>query len=350
MTSKQLVTRTILGECAGRFPSGPLAAHYTASLAGVCLRDYTCDAQVMADCITRYYELCRPDVVWVSADTWVTAEAMGAPTRFLSDDVPLGGTGEPLVRTIRDIERIPAPQPDVQGRMSLIRQALTTVKQRLGDEVFVVGCFDQSPFSLACALVGIDEMMVKLLEDASFVHALLQRCIEYTIAYGLYLGEAGADMLSTGDSPAGLIGPALYRRFAWPAERAVFSEIRRQGNSLLSLHICGRTDEILADMTTVGSDVLELDHKTDMEKALCVVPDRVTIWGNLDPVGTLCRGSAQDVLHTAANLLERIRQAQRSRFVLSSGCVLAPHTPVENVRALISAAKSSSLYVKCNTD
>lgn len=350
MTSKELVLKTIMGETVPRFSSGPLAVHYTAALSGVSLRQYTLSAQVMADCITRYYELCQPDAIWVSADTWVTAEAMGSRVGFVDEHSPLGGIGEPLVRTACDIERIPEPQPDAQGRMPLIRQALTTVKQRLGDGVFVVGCFDQSPFSLACALMGINELMVKLVDDAPFVQALLQRCIDYAVAYGLYLADGGADMLSTGDSPAGLIGPTLYRRFALPAEKTVFEEIRRRGNTLLSLHICGQVDDILADMAGTGCDVLEIDHKTDLQKALNTVPKNVALWGNLDPVATLEQADVDQVLHAAADVLRQVREQSRTRFVLSSGCTLTQATPIENVRAMVSAAKTSAVYFRSRTD
>ena len=59
----------------------------------------------------RYYEGFRPDAVWLSADTWVTAQAMGAAVAFPAGNQPMGGTGEPLVRAAADIDRIPPPDP-----------------------------------------------------------------------------------------------------------------------------------------------------------------------------------------------------------------------------------------------
>ena len=88
---------------------GPLAVHYCAGFSGVSLRAYTTDARTLADCVLRYYERFRPDAVWLSADTWVSAQAMGAAVGFPGDDQPLGGVGEPLVRTREDVDRIPRP-------------------------------------------------------------------------------------------------------------------------------------------------------------------------------------------------------------------------------------------------
>ena len=91
VNSKQIVQRALAGLETPRPAVGPLAVHYCAGLAGVSVRRYTTDPTVMADCVVRYYETFRPDAVWVSADTWVSAEAMGAPVDFPDDNQPMCG-------------------------------------------------------------------------------------------------------------------------------------------------------------------------------------------------------------------------------------------------------------------
>ena len=147
--SKEAVERTLAGGRVGRAVAGPLAVHYCAGLAGISLRDYTLNARRLAESVLRYYERFRPDAVWLSADTWVTAEAMGAAVAFPGPGQPLAGTGEPCVRSAADIDRIPPPDPATQGRCPLMLEALGRIKEAIGDEAFVVACFDQYPFSLA---------------------------------------------------------------------------------------------------------------------------------------------------------------------------------------------------------
>ena len=91
--------------------------------------------------------------------------AMGAAVAFPGPDQPLGGTGEPRVRRASDVERIPAPDPSSQGRFPLMLEALERIREALGDEVFIVACFDQYPFSLACALMGIEPCMLGVMDD-----------------------------------------------------------------------------------------------------------------------------------------------------------------------------------------
>ena len=343
VTGNKLVNRALRGDAVSHAPAGPLAVHYCARRAGVTLRDYTLQPELLAECVLQYHHRFQPDAVWVSADTWVSAQAMGAPVAFPGGDQPLSGTGEPLVRSGADIDRIPAPDPHTQGRWPLMLDATRRVRRGLGDGGFVVACFDQYPFSLACALMGVQTLMLKLVDDLPMVTALMERCAEYSIAYGRALAEDGADLLSGGDSPAGLISPALYRQVALPFEQRVIAALRTTTQLPVSLHICGNAMPMLADMATSGANVLELDHKMDIAHACRVVGPDVAIWGNLDPVAVLAYGSPADVRRATRSLIRSVGASAHQRFVVSSGCTLAVETPDENLQALFAEARSESV-------
>jgi MtaA/CmuA family methyltransferase len=184
-------------------------------------------------------------------------------------------------------------------------------------------------------LMGINEIMVKLVDDPPFVEALMERCMGYSLAYGRALAGAGADMLSGGDSPAGLVGPRLYRETALPFEQRLIAGLKSATGKPVSLHICGDSTPILADMASSGADVLEIDHKVDLARACDVVPPQVALWGNLDPVAVLAQGGAAGVRRAARAAVETVKARGRRRFVLSSGCTLAVETPPENLRAML---------------
>ena len=342
VNSKELVRRALKGLPVPRPAVGPLAVHYCARLAGVSLRDYTLRSDVLADCVIKYHQRFQPDAVWLSADTWVNAQAMGARVAFPDENQPLGGTGEPLIQTAADIARIPAPDPTSQGRWPLMLDAMRRVRAAIGPEVFVVGCFDQYPFSLACALMGIERIMLAVVDDLPVVNALMDRCLEYTVAYASALAAAGADMLSGGASPAALLGPKLYREIALPFEQKAIARVKAATGLPVSLHMCGNATPILADLTQSGADVLELDHRTNLREACRIIPRHVAIWGNLDPVSVLAQGSPQDVWYAAQEFIHTMTDTGHHRFVLSSGCTLAVETPAENLQALISAGKNPS--------
>lgn len=335
MNSKELVRRALRGESAPRVPTGPLAVHFCARVAGFSVRQYTTDARALADSVIRYYERFRPDAVWLSTDTWVSAEAMGTRVGAAGDHLPFGGLGPPLIQRAADIDRIPPPDVGSRGRYPLMLEALHRVIDSLGRDVFVVACFDQFPFSLAAALLGINEIMVTLVEDRPFVEAVMERCLEYGLAYARALGDAGADLLSGGDSPAGLIGPRAYRELAWPFERRLMQALKAASARPVSLHICGDATALLPDMAGTGADVLELDHKVDLARACEAVGPEVALWGNLDPVALLAQATPDAVRCAAREAVAAVRRCGHRRFVLSSGCTLAMETPFENLDALL---------------
>jgi MtaA/CmuA family methyltransferase len=338
MNSKELVVAALKGLPICRVPTGPLAVHICARVAGHTVRRYSTDADALAESVICYYERFKPDAVWLSADTWVSAEAMGARVGATDDGQPLGGVGEPLVQRAADIDRIPAPDIGRQGRYPLMLKALSRIVDQLGKDVFIVACFDQYPFSLAAALMGMNEIMLKVLDDPSFVAALMERCSEYALAYASALSRAGADLLSGGDSPAVLLGPDLYQKMALPSERRLIGHIKAATGKPVSLHLCGNATPILPLMKTSGADVLELDSAVSISEACRIVGPKIALWGNLNPVALLSQSTPERVAGESLKLLEAVKDSGHRRFVLSSGCTLAVETPFQNVEALITAA------------
>ena len=346
-TSKELVRRALAGETVPRTPTGPLAVHFCARVAGLSIREYTTSARNLAESVVRYHERFKPDAVWLSADTWVSAEAMGVVVGAIGDSQPFGGHGEPLVTRASDIDRIPAPNVTEQGRYPLMIEALSRIVEALGREVWIVACFDQYPFSLAAALMGINQVMLKLSDDPPFVEALMERTREYGEAYARALAAAGADMLSGGDSPAGLIGPENYRRLALPQETRLIQSLKRSTDKPVSLHICGNAMPLLPIMAQSGADVLELDHQVDLREACRTVGSAIGIWGNLDPVSLLAHSTPREVRAAARQAIAAARAEGHARFILSSGCTLAMETPFENLEALLGGADSPILSSGC---
>lgn len=337
MNGKELVKNALDGLPVPRIPTGPLAVHYCAGLAGYSVREYTLEASKLADSVVRYYETFEPDAVWISADTWITAEAMGASVAFPGKNQPLCGTGIPSIESMEDVAAIPTEGIEQRGRYPLMAEALRRVKAEIGSEAFIVGCFDQSPFSAACQLMGMEAAMISLVREDGLVQAVMDKAGRYASAYGELLAGAGADMLSTGDSPAGLIGRNGYKDIALPTEKEVFGRLRGTGK-FLSLHICGNCSHIVREMARSGADVLEIDSQVSIFSTLHDIPSSTALWGNIDPLGVIRNGTPEDVKEEAGRLIRAVQRCRNRRFVLSTGCTLTADTPADNLHALINSA------------
>ncbi len=340
MNSKEIVYCALQGREIPRIPCGPLAVHFCAADMGISIQDFTLNPSVHAECILQYHDKYKPDAIWISADTWVTAEVMGAEVTFPAADQPMCGSSGGFIHSPGDVDRIPEPDPWTQGRQPILLDALSRIVEELGNDVFIVGCFDQSPFSIVCQAYGIETVMTKLMDDPQYFEPFIEKAIDYSTAYGKAMAQCGAHMLSTGDAWAGLLGPEHYPRIALPAEKRVFSRLKETGK-ILSLHICGDTRAIFRQMSDTGAHVLEFDHHIPIAEAFDLAGREVSLWGNIDPVTVLFNGSREEVKETTREIISEVKNIQSPKFVLSSGCTLAPHTPPGNLSAMIEVARIS---------
>ncbi len=243
LTSRQRVAAAIRGEPVDRTATGPLAVHYCAELIGASLKQYTLSAETLSGAVIRYADLFESDAVWVSADTWVTAEAMGAHVAFADDNQPLSGNGAPRIQSVADLQAIPAPDVSRHGRYPLMTEATRRVREKVGDDRFVVTCFDQHPFSSACALMGVERAMTALLQEPALLKDTMQKAADYAVAYGKALADAGPICSVAETRPAGCSGPTPTKKSQFPSnERWLLDSRKKRGCRFLSTSAAIRND------------------------------------------------------------------------------------------------------------
>jgi uroporphyrinogen decarboxylase len=306
---------------------------------GITMREFRQSPQLVAESFFRAAEAYDVDGILVDIDTVTLAGAAGVPVDFPEDEPArcLSGSLDRLDQ-VEDLEPV-----DIQRYrgVSIWLEAVRLLRRHFGNDIMVRGNCDQAPFSLASMMRSPALWMMDLLEESNgtLVFKLLDICLDVSRQFICLMGEAGAHMVSNGDSPAGpeLISPGMYRRFALPYEKDLVIVAKGLGLPYV-LHICGNTSLILKDMVSTGADGLELDYKTDGRIAHDLMKDQCTFFGNLDPVSVLALGSRDLVERKTQELVEMFSDA--SRFVLNAGCAIPPDTPQENIRAMIRVARN----------
>jgi uroporphyrinogen-III decarboxylase len=182
------------------------------------------------------------------------------------------------------------------------------------------------------------------------VRACLARLAEGAAALGRGQAAAGVDalLISSAFAGAGFISRRQYRAFVLPFERAVVEGVKQAYPDLpVYTHACGAIGDRLDLMEETGTDGIDtLDPPplgtVELADAKARVGQRLFIKGNLDPVATLLRGSAESCFEAA---LERMATAKpHGGYILSSACSVAPHTPPENILQLRRAVEAAGWY------
>jgi uroporphyrinogen decarboxylase len=305
--------------------------------AGLTMKEYRADPQKAARAHIQAAEKYDTDGVLIDMDTATLAGAVGVPVDLPADE-PARTRGGLLV-SLDGMDRLHSVQVKSDERINIWLETCTIVKSYFGEEKCIRGNCDQAPFSLASMIREPGNWMVDLVTHPEQAHELLGICTEITSQFIGLMAETGVDMVSNGDSPAGpeMISPDQYLEFAWPYEKEVV-EFAHALDLPYILHICGNTDLILERMVQTGADGLELDQKTDIRRIREVLGGRCALFGNIDPVHIIHRGSPEDVEQAVGELAQHFRE--EPRFILNAGCAIPADAPPENIYAMIKALKN----------
>ena len=104
------------------------------------------------------------------------------------------------------------------------------------------------------------------------------------------------------------------------------------------MHICGNSRPLWADMAGLGFSSISLDNAMDLAEAKEVLGKTAALKGNVKPVETMLFGAVEDVMRESRECIEKCMD-NPGGYTLSSGCTLPVQTPVENVEAMVNAAR-----------
>lgn len=340
MNGRQRIEAVLNGQWPDRRPVMIHNFMMAARELGITMAEYRCDPQKIAKAHIQAVEKYRLDGVFLDIDTATTAGALGVPVEYPTDEPARCVWRHPLLGSIDAVGDLPNADVANNHNVQIWVEACRLLKEYFGDEIFVRGNADQLPFSIASMMRGVENWMMDLMDfsNEQYVKALLEYAVEACKEFSGLMIDAGADLISHGDSPAGpdMISPHLYERFALPYEQAVIDYIHSR-NVKHMLHICGNTNVILDYMAATGTDAVELDFKTDTELIHEKLSDKLVLSGTIDPSGVLYFGSVSDVQKMTRELLDVYSDSPR--LIVCSGCALPGGTPAENINAMVEIAR-----------
>jgi len=313
---------------AGRRIAGLPLTTAAVQLTGTTVRDNLLSAEAQFRTILAAVKRFKPDGVGIIADVTIEAEALGCKVKYPTNGVPW--VYEHPVKTVADIAGLRVPDPQTAGRMPV---TLNTIKLLASYFGLPVGAGGMGPFTLAGHLAGVERIMLGALTEPEFVQKLVEFSAEVLYTYLRAQVEAGADVLIISEPTVSMLSRDHFDRFFGRYVRDVAHRMDRP----VTLHVCGDPSHLIEDMCGTGVQCISLDAPVTLEKIAPRVPPGIIISGNIDPVEVMVEGTPDTVRSAARELMEKMRPYPN--YVVSTGCDLAPDTPLENIEALINAVK-----------
>lgn len=287
------------------------------------------------------------DAAILFSDILILVEAMGMEIAF--DDKK----GPVLKKPIKDKASVDALSiPDPEDEVPFVMETIKILRKELKGNVPLIG-FSGAPFTLASYMVegrtSRNFTLIKMMmyQRPSLYNALLQKVSKAIALYILAQIKAGAQAVQIFDTWAGALAPQDYKEFALPYTKAIIEEVRRdsslrsEGKGVPIILYVNGVGGILELMKDAGPDVISLDWRIDLDKAISRIGKDIAIQGNLDPCALFL--PPDKIEDRVRDILNKAKDAPGHIFNLGHG--ILPETPVENVIALVEAVHKLSKKV-----
>ncbi len=187
--------------------------------------------------------------------------------------------------------------------------------------------------------VGLTNLYAMLAEKPDLIdylsHKLLEQNIETIRAHAM----AGGDAIYIDDAmtTSEMISVRHYERFSLPYMQEMVREIHRQGLKAVIIYFGGVADRV-EQIASIGADGLLFEtsmkgYVNDLAQIAEQIGGRVSLFGNMDPVGILQDGTDAEV---QADIQRQLAAGRKARgFILSTASPITPATPLRRVQQFI---------------
>jgi uroporphyrinogen decarboxylase len=196
----------------------------------------------------------------------------------------------------------------------------------------------------ATFMCGMERLLLCVALEPDFVASLLRGIADYILGtMDILFGRFDFDGIALSDDygtqESMLISPDAWRRFVKPRLAEILARAHSAGKTTF-LHSCGNVRAVVPDLVELGLDILHpiqpealdvLELKKEFGHAL-------TFCGGLGTQKLLVTGTPQEVR-------DEVRRLQREMgrgggYILEPGITIQADVPLENIIAMIDAARS----------
>lgn len=243
-----------------------------------------------------------------------------------------------------DAKRLIVATPADVGLAEGRNDYLDALVGELGDDHFIVSGGVAGAFWMAHFQLGLTNMLEMAVDAPELVDTCCARCHEQNIEEVRRLAAGGGDAIFYDDAIAtsDMISPAHYERFCLPYVKECVAEIQRHGHKAILIYYGGVMDR-LEQIASIGADGFAMEtsmkgYVNDIDAICRTVGDRVSVFGNIDPVGVLENAPDEALQAEVTRQLQAGRNARG--FVLTIASPVTPGTPLARVQRFLELGRA----------
>jgi uroporphyrinogen decarboxylase len=268
------------------------------------------------------------DAAILFSDILTVLEPMGQKVEFVE------GKGPVIDMPARDkaaVDRLRVA--DAESELGYVMEAIKLLRRELENKVPLIG-FSGAPFTLATYMVeggsskNFLNTKIMMYKEPKLFGSLMEKITDTVIDYLRAQIEAGAQAVQIFDSWAGALSPDDFRSFELPHMKKVVKALR---GKVSVIYFANGAAGLLDELNECGADVIGIDWRVDMGRAVSALGNDYALQGNLDPLSLFLPKEA--LRAKAKDILEKAKPAKGHIFNLGHGIV--PETPQEAAKDLV---------------
>lgn len=277
------------------------------------------------------------DAAILFSDILIPVEAMGMHLEFSDKKGPI--LGEP-VRNKSGVDKLIIP--DTEDSMPFVLETIRILRRELSNRVPLIG-FSGAPFTLATYIIegGSSKNFINtkkmMYQNPGLFAALFDKITSTVIDYLSAQIRAGAQAVQLFDSWAGILSPFDYENVIFPYVKSAIKALKKS-HDVPVIYFVNDCAGVLDIAKKSGADVIGIDWRVDMGRAVKGLGKKVSVQGNLDPL--VLFGPKEQIEERVQDILNKAESARGHIFNLGHG--ILPETPVENAVAMVEAVHKLS--------
>lgn len=304
-----------------------IVCHDLMDAAGVSFPEAHLDYRAMADLALAGHEIAGFDAVMPEYSVDQEAAALGCTIDWGDRNNMPTAKDFPYA----DFRDIAVPDNFLETpSISVVLDALSYLRRHVGGKAMIIGKV-MGPWTLAYHMAGTENFLLQVgLGEFDKVRRMMDQLLPVTIAHLNAQFKAGADAVTLGDHcTRNLVSPKHYEQLLLPLHKIIAHEV----NGPIILHVCGDCSDRLELFSRSGFTAYHFEWSVGALRAVEAIGDRMTLFGCINNAQTLYQGTPEDVFKQARTAIDAGIDA------ICPECAIPLSTPLENLKAIVEAAK-----------
>ncbi|MCD6562721.1 MAG: uroporphyrinogen decarboxylase family protein [Thermoproteales archaeon] len=330
ISGKELIMKSLEGENEWRVPIAPLIGIHSSKVFGVDSLIVFRDSDLMADLQFRISEYYGLDILLPWMDLTYEPEAFGVEIKW--GNIPQIKT-HLKIKNESDIDKLPE-DISTKDRYPFYIETLRKMKEKDKENRYFICGYISGPLTIASSIMGGLEFSRAILLKRNLIRKLLMKITNANILAIKKLVKTGIDAIIILEPVAVFVSKKVFDETSFNFLNEM-SKVIHGYNKYTILHICGRATHLLESIDRLDIDAYSFDDNVPLDLVHKSIKN-ASLMGNISTsvISTFKSNQIEEIVK------ELLRNSDRKRFILSTGCDIPHDTPEENIRALVKACIS----------